>query len=130
YAACYGALGDLSAKPADGNGLFVRNGQFQFRDIADGATNTLAIGERAALFCQAPWIGVLNQGTVSTTPGAPVYQSVVLPPQTMPMARVGAKSLNDPWSEPYDFFTPHPSGMNALFADGSVRLIRTTIAID
>lgn len=130
YVGCYGALGNLSVFPANGNGLFVRNGKLQFRDVSDGTSQTLAIGERAALFAQAPWIGVLEQGTVRTTPGAPVFQSLALPAQTMPMARVGAKPLNDPWSEPFDFFSPHPTTMNALFADGSVRPIRKAIAVD
>ena len=36
YAGCYGAGGDITAAPADGNGLFVRNGRFNFRDVPDG----------------------------------------------------------------------------------------------
>jgi prepilin-type processing-associated H-X9-DG protein len=48
----------------------------------------------------------------------------------MPMARVGNRPLNDPWSEPFDFFSPHSTGMNALFADGSVRRVGTTLAVD
>jgi prepilin-type N-terminal cleavage/methylation domain-containing protein/prepilin-type processing-associated H-X9-DG protein len=130
YAACYGAGGDMLADPAGGTGLFVRNGKLGFRDVPDGLSNTLAVGERAGLFAQAPWAGVLDQGTVRTTPNAPVYQSLVHPPQAMPTARVGMRQLNDPWSEPYDFFTPHPGSMNALFADGSVRPVRVTTPID
>jgi prepilin-type processing-associated H-X9-DG protein len=116
--------------PHLGNGLFIRNGALQFKDIADGTANTLAIAERPAMFARAPWVGVLDQGTVRTTPNAPVYQSVIHPPQLMVMSRVGFKLLNDPWSEPYEFFTPHPAGMNSLFADGSVRVIRTSISLD
>jgi hypothetical protein len=39
----------------------------------------------------------------------------------MVMARIGRKSLNDPWSEPVDFFSPHPSVCQFVFGDGSVR---------
>ncbi len=130
YAGCYGADGNLTVDPGDGNGVFVRNGRFKFGDVADGLSNTIAVGERAARFAQAPWAGVLDQGTVRTTPGAPVYQSLVHPAQTMVMARFHTKPLNDPWSEPYDFFTPHPGVMNALFLDGSVRPVRTSTPID
>jgi prepilin-type N-terminal cleavage/methylation domain-containing protein/prepilin-type processing-associated H-X9-DG protein len=138
YVGCYGAgsytrydpgIGIITA-PHLGNGLFIRNGALQFKDITDGASNTLAIGERAALFCQTPWVGAIDQGTVRTTPNAPVYQSSIHPPQLMMMSRVGFKPLNDPWSEPYEFFTPHGAGMNALFADGSVHVIRDSISQD
>jgi prepilin-type processing-associated H-X9-DG protein len=47
----------------------------------------------------------------------------------MPLARVHKKPLNDPYSEPYDFFTPHTGVANFLFADGSVKAIRTTASI-
>ncbi len=130
YAGCFGAGGQIGSAPDQGNGLFIRNGAFQFRDVTDGTSQTLAIGERAARFARSPWIGVVDQGTLRTTPGAPAYQSIVEPPQAMVMARVGNKPLNDPWSEPLDFFSPHPDGMNALFADGSVRRIRTSIALE
>jgi prepilin-type N-terminal cleavage/methylation domain-containing protein/prepilin-type processing-associated H-X9-DG protein len=130
YAACYGALGNLAGAPDRGNGLFSRNSAVQFKDVTDGTTYTLAVGERAALFARAPWVGAIDQGTIRTTAGAPVFQSLVFPPPAMPMARVGNRPLNDPWSEPFDFFSPHPTGMNALFADGSVRWVRTSTAID
>jgi prepilin-type N-terminal cleavage/methylation domain-containing protein/prepilin-type processing-associated H-X9-DG protein len=136
YAGCYGAgvttlvgdSGNIAMAPQSGNGLFVRNGTIPFSAIEDGLSNTLAIGERGALFARAPWVGVLDLGTLRTTPDAPVYQSVVHPPPPMVMARASRRYLNDPWSEPYDFFTPHPAGMNALFADGSVRVIRKTLS--
>ena len=135
YAACFGggvtsrftvSLTIITA-PDHGNGMFVRNGKLRFADVTDGLTNTLAIGERCALFAQAPWVGVLDQGTIRTTPGAPVSQSVVHPPPVMVMARVAHKGLNDEWSEPYEFFTPHPAGMSALFGDGSVRRLPTSV---
>lgn len=130
YAGCFGFGGDVGATPDAGNGLFIRNGTLQFKDITDGASQTLAIGERGALFARCPWVGVVDQGTVRTTEGAPVYDSRICPAPAMVMARVWNKPLNDVWSEPYDFFSPHPDGMNALFADGSVRRIRTTLALD
>ena len=69
YAGCFGFGGQIGSAPDQGNGLFIRNGELQFRDVTDGTSQTLAIGERAARFAQSPWIGVVDQGTLRTTPG-------------------------------------------------------------
>ncbi len=132
YAACYGGGStlNLTENPELGNGMFFRNSKVRIMDVTDGVSNTFMIGERAALFTQAPWVGVINEGTLRTTPNAPVEQSLVHPPHPMVMARVKHKLLNEPWSEPYDFFGPHPWGMNAAFGDGSVRQIRSSISIE
>jgi hypothetical protein len=53
-----------------------------------------------------------------------VYVSSAQPAPAMPMARVGRKPLNDPWSEPYDFFSPHPAVIFFAFCDGSVHPVR------
>jgi prepilin-type N-terminal cleavage/methylation domain-containing protein/prepilin-type processing-associated H-X9-DG protein len=137
YAGCYGSamVGRLAGftiitAPDRGDGLFIRNGTLTTADVTDGLSNTLAVAERAALFAQSPWVGVIDQGTIQTTPGAPVYQTVLEPSPVMVVARVGSKPLNDPFSEPYEFFTPHPGGMNALFADGAVHRVPLTIDLD
>ena len=127
YTANYGALMQLNLDPEKGNGVLFRNSKVKFNEIADGLTQTILVGERPAHFAQVPWIGAITSGTVRTTPNAPVFTSVILPPMTMPMARVGLKPLNDPWSEPYDFFTPHHAVANFVFSDGSVHAIRTSV---
>lgn len=136
YAACfrsgfvskYAADNSIARAPDQRNGLFIRNGQIKMAEVTDGLSNTFAIGERAALFARGPWVGAIDQGTIRTTPGAPVLTSISHPPPIMVMARIADKPLNDIWSEPYEFFTPDPDGMNALFADGAVR--RTPLTID
>src|SRR5262249_35169365 len=137
YAGCFGSVQSLRAPgitiiaaPDQGDGMFIRNGKLTTADVTDGRSNTLAVGGRAAMFAPAPGVGVLDQGTVRTTPGAPVVQSVVHPAPVMVVARAGNKSLNDVFSEPYEFFTPHPAGMNALFADGAVHRIPISIDLD
>ena len=40
----------------------------------------------------------------------------------MVLARIcGRRPLNDPYSEPYDFFSPHTGVVFFAFADGSAR---------
>ena len=130
YAACYGALGLLAAEPEKGNGVFYRNSKTRIGDITDGSSATLAVGERPALFAKAPWIGGITNGVIRTTPNAPVYASSVQTAPVMPMARIGQKPVNDPWSNPLDFFSPHSGVSNFVYADGSVHAIPFSADLD
>ena len=120
YVASFGSMGLLNTQPDRSNGLFYRNSSTRIADIGDGASHTLAIGERPAMFAKAPWAGVMNNGTVRTTPGAPVYTSILELAPTMCLSRVNKSTLNSPYSEPYDFFSPHVDVVYFLYADGSV----------
>ncbi len=130
YAACYGTSTTIGAKPHLGDGIFYRNSRVRIADVADGTSNTFALGERSALFVKAPWAGAITGGSARTTPGAPVYYSMIHPPQVMPLARIGRKPLMDYYVEPYDFFSPHPGAIQFLLADGSARLVSTSTAVE
>jgi len=130
YAACYGGAGLMSTFPERGTGVMYRSSKTRLNDITDGSSNTLLIGERGAFFAKAPWAGAIEAGTIRTTPGAPVYRSGIHPASTMSMARVGTRKLKDPWSELYEFFSPHGTVVNFLFADGSVHPLTTEMDVD
>jgi prepilin-type N-terminal cleavage/methylation domain-containing protein/prepilin-type processing-associated H-X9-DG protein len=126
YAACYGEWGPILETP--GSGLFCRNSCYQLKDVTDGTSSTIALGERGAFFAQSPWAGVFNAGSCRTTPDAPVYTSVVEWAPVMVLARAsGRRGLNDPFSEPYDFFSPHTGVVMFVFADGSVHGLSTAV---
>jgi hypothetical protein len=129
YAACYGAGGDIGENPASGNGVFYRESKTRFADIADGTSNTVAVGERGALFAQAPWAGTMTDGTIRTTPGAPVGLTSIEEAPTLVMARMGNHTVNYIYSEPYDFFSPHPRLGHFLFGDGSVRKVSDNVSV-
>jgi prepilin-type N-terminal cleavage/methylation domain-containing protein len=131
YVACMGGYdGLIYITPENTNGLFFRNSQIHLSDIPDGTSSTIAIGERAAWFTQAPWTGPLSGCVLITTPDAPVVTSVMEPPPFMAVARVGRRTLNDLYAEPYDFFSPHESICYFLFADGSVRGLSFSTNLD
>jgi type II secretory pathway pseudopilin PulG len=130
YAACHGVGPDLDEELDDGNGIFFRNSQVRLADITDGASNTIAVGERAALLTQTPWAGAVPFGTTRITPGAPTGNpGAVEEAPTQVLAHVAVHTINDPNADPEDFFTPHTGMALFFFADGSVRPVRTAIAL-
>jgi len=120
YAAVFGSFGLINTDPDHGNGMFQRNSRTRVRDVLDGLSNTIAVTERAALLAKGPWTGVMTGGTVRTTPGAPVYTSIIELSPAMTLARMGNRNLNSPYCEPYDFFSGHPGIVYFLFGDGHV----------
>ena len=111
----------------DGNGLFSRNQTTRLRDIIDGASSTLMVGERSPNLGPASWVGS-------------VYAAVLVPPKdtiALPIPdhacgltlghtgdRVGP---SEPGSYINQFYSRHPGGANFAFADGHVSPIRTDI---
>lgn len=130
YAACFGGLVEIGDRPGCGNGVFYRNSRVRIADITDGSSNTFAVGERAALFAQAPWAGAVSTGTVRITPGAPVSSTAVEDAPVQILAHCGSHALNDNQSDPDDFFTPHVGTAFFLFADGSVRPVSVKTDVD
>ena len=120
YVAVFGSFGLINTDPDHGNGMFQRNSRNRVRDVLDGLSNTIAVTERAALLAKGPWTGVMTGGTVRTTPGAPVYTSIIELSPAMTLARMGNRDLNSPYCEPYDFFSGHPGIVYFLFVDGHV----------
>jgi prepilin-type N-terminal cleavage/methylation domain-containing protein/prepilin-type processing-associated H-X9-DG protein len=120
YAACFGTGNGLGEHPESGNGVFYRNSSTKLLDIVDGASATLAVGERADALCPAPWAGCMTNATIRTGPNVPIFLAAIEEAPTLVMARAGRHLLNADYSEPYDFYSPHPGVGMFLFVDGSV----------
>jgi prepilin-type N-terminal cleavage/methylation domain-containing protein len=129
YAANYGAgKGEIGELPDLGNGVFFRNSNVRIQDITDGLSSTLAIGERGALLAQAPWAGAVDNSTLRTVPDAPVYGSnIEEAPVEVMAAFTNFLPLNDPFTNLYGFFSPHPSLVMFAFADGAVHPLSSTV---
>jgi prepilin-type processing-associated H-X9-DG protein len=74
--------------------------------------------------------GAISDGTVRTDPSAPIFLHAIEETPTMVMARTGRHTLNQDYSEPYDYYSPHPFVGMFLFADGSVRPLYDTTSVD
>lgn len=113
YSGVFGST-EIEATPFAGDGMFFGNSQIRQRDILDGSSNTLMIGERRNDFGSLSWMGVLEEADE-------------------PFARVvgGADHApNDREGHFEDFRSYHPQGANFAFADGSTTLLNDTIDID
>ena len=103
YSGVFGS-NEIEDSPLDGNGIFYGNSHLHLRDIVDGLSNTILIGERRNDFGHLAWAGVF-------------------PDVDEPFARVVGSAdhaPNDPNGHFDDFRSFHPQGANFTFADGSV----------
>jgi prepilin-type N-terminal cleavage/methylation domain-containing protein len=98
-----------TAGSTPGNGLFQRNASFLPRDVRDGLSFTLAVGERASSVVQNCWAGALSND---------IGDAQVL-------AWIGSQGANS--FGPSTFSGPHSGLIQFLMADGAARPIKTTI---
>jgi prepilin-type N-terminal cleavage/methylation domain-containing protein/prepilin-type processing-associated H-X9-DG protein len=108
-----GVFGSNEFEPdaSRGNGVFFRNSHIRLKEITDGLSHTIIVGERRGDRGTVTWVGVepLVQDSV-----ARIVSTTRYPP-------------NQPDWRFEDFSSPHPAGVNFVFADGSTRLISNTI---
>ena len=90
-----------------GDGLFYSNSNHRFRDILDGLSQTLMVGERDGRFGGSIWHGYIHEANVAA------------------VRVVGATdhTPNSPVGHFEDFRSNHAAGAQFILADGSVRMI-------
>ncbi len=140
YVGCYGNTPFLGESPAvmthhlvidgiSGRGMFYRNSRTRIADITDGTSHTIAVGEKSAKATLASWAGIIPGATWQSVNDIQVYGGI---PSNLPASMVlGHACRQHPPSAAAgvaeDFSASHPSGVNFLFADGSVHVVRMTV---
>jgi len=119
----------LAIDGISGRGVFYRNSKIRLLDIADGSSNTFAIGEKSAKATLAAWAGIVPGARWESANDLANYGGI---PSNLPAAMVlgHACRQHPPSAEAgvaEDFSALHPNGVNFGFLDGSVRAVRKSI---
>jgi prepilin-type N-terminal cleavage/methylation domain-containing protein/prepilin-type processing-associated H-X9-DG protein len=112
----------------DGDGLFFRNSQVGIRDITDGTSFTLAVGERSHSLGEATWVGSVTDAVLFPVDNDGVGYPRAESGPGMILGHAGGRlGPGDPNGEVNQFYSRHPVGVNFVFADGHVAFLKTTM---
>lgn len=111
YAGVFGTF-EIHDDPYRGDGVFYGNSETRFRDVTDGLSNTLMIGERSSELMQSIWHGNI--------PEAEAHYARIL-------GIADHHAPNHPEAHLDDFRSYHPGGVNFLRADVSVFFLAETV---
>jgi prepilin-type N-terminal cleavage/methylation domain-containing protein/prepilin-type processing-associated H-X9-DG protein len=117
------------------SGMFYRNSRTSVADVTDGTSQTIAIGERSHNLSYVTWTArsitgwlgktsFIEGGTDQFNPSPEECWTQVLGPAGL---EDGPRTPNHPMAHVEDYWSRHPGGVNFLYADGSVRFIKSSI---
>ncbi len=125
-AANYVGVFGVSEPGVDGEGIFFRNSKIAIKDITDGTSKTMIVGERSFRWSQATWVGAVTKANVFPPPGSP-SDAIVENASAMILGHTSEGPPNAPGTEANNFSSAHSQGANMLFADGHGAFIPTSI---
>lgn len=102
------------------DGLFYRNSQTKLRDVLDGTSNTIAVGERSGKIFDSTWVGVVHGAAY---PAWRVLGWTGEPPNNKP----GSQAHFHGYAQ---FNSSHPESAQFQFLDGSIRTVTNTIEVE
>lgn len=111
----------------DGDGVFFRNSKIAIRDITDGTSRTIIVGERSHKLCDATWVGAVTNANLFPPPGSPA-PPVVDNSSGMILGHTGdGNGPGASGSFVNQFYSRHGQGVNFLFGDGHVEFLNAAM---
>lgn len=150
YVGVFG-YGNVTMNPGQptGKGAFYRNSNTNLRDITDGTSNTMLVGERTyehdfvaalnATAANSTWYAAIpgverlagmSHAMMTDAQGSLVLGHVGQPAMTMPMAMMAMHHTPNTTNHIVNFSSPHQGGIQFLMADGSVHFLSENVYYD
>jgi prepilin-type N-terminal cleavage/methylation domain-containing protein/prepilin-type processing-associated H-X9-DG protein len=124
----YAGVFGISEPGVDGEGIFFRNSKITFKDISDGTSTTLMVGERSFRYGPATWVGAVSGAEISPNPGSPAPPGVWNSSgAVLGHTAEGEGGPGSPGTEVNAFSSAHPGGALFLFADGHVAFLLSSM---
>ncbi|HEX5471630.1 MAG TPA: DUF1559 domain-containing protein [Lacipirellulaceae bacterium] len=116
---------------SDGDGMFFRDSKVTMKDIIDGTSQTLAVGERTHQLGPATWVGSVTGAALYPQDENNQAQDVVEGGPGMILGHAGENATpGAPGQDINQFYSLHGHGAHFLFVDGHVTFISSDINYD
>ena len=121
FCAYVGMQGSTDVDPAS-DGILYRNSHVRDRDIIDGTSQTIIVGERAYRLGDATWVGAVTKASMFPDKyDAKLAVPHLKPSSAMVLSHAGlGNGPNGVACEINQFYSLHGDGVNYIFADGHV----------
>jgi prepilin-type N-terminal cleavage/methylation domain-containing protein/prepilin-type processing-associated H-X9-DG protein len=113
----------------DGDGVLFRDSRVALRDVTDGTSQTLFLGERSHRLGEATWVGSVTGAILYPTDNDGIGRYVAETSSGMVLGHVGeGVGPGDPRSDVNQFYSLHAGrGVNFLFGDGHVTFLKASM---